>query len=122
MKPHLERLEEFLQGEVDRLQSYVSGYLLDQCVDQDHSDFEKWLFDLFQHGCVSGMVPGLIYYHQTHDFFDKFYDEIEDLRFEVEDLAGQPIRIDRDLKNTLAWFAFEETAFRIAEIHLNFNL
>lgn len=28
---------------------------------------------------------------------------------------GCPIVIDGDLKNTYAWFAFEETAFRLAD-------
>jgi len=70
--------------------------------------------DLLSHGCISGMVPSLIYYTDTHAFFDKHYDAIDDLRSEYEDNFGQPLTINGDLKNYLAWFAFEETAYQLA--------
>ncbi len=62
------------------------------------------------------MVSDLIYYHDTHAFYDKHYHEIEDLRKEFESSIKQPIiPTDLDLKNFLAWFAFEETARSIAD-------
>jgi len=57
------------------------------------------------------MVKFLIYREDTHQFFDEHYDEIQELLEEV----GQSIRIEKDLKNSLAWFAFEEVAARIYE-------
>ena len=60
------------------------------------------------------MVSSLIYYTDTHAFFDKHYDEIEEMREEFEDGTGQPLTIKGDLKNFLVWFAFEEVAYRIA--------
>ena len=36
------------------------------------------------------------------------------MREEWEDCVGQPLAIKGDLKVFLAWFAFEETAYRIA--------
>jgi len=71
--------------------------------------------NLLEHGCVSGMVSSLIYYVDTHNFFDEHYDSIEDLRIEHLEDCGEPLRIDGDLKNTLAWFAFEETARRMSD-------
>lgn len=53
----------------------------------------EYLTDLLSHGCVSGMVGSLIYYHDTHAFFDKHYDEIEDLRQEFEDSTGHELTI-----------------------------
>jgi hypothetical protein len=44
----------------------------------------------------------------------KISNEIEDLREEYEDNVGEPLRINGDLKNWFAWFAFEETAYRMA--------
>jgi len=79
------------------------------------SDPLRWLTDLLHHGCACGMVPGMIYRHDTHAFFDRHYDEIEDMRREYEDSTGVPLPIRYDLKNDLAWFAYEETAYRIAE-------
>ncbi len=78
--------------------------------------------DLIHHGCQSGMINSLIYYTDTHRFFDTFYDEIEEMREAVEDETGEPLTIRGDLKNFLAWFAFEETAFRMAREDLGLDL
>lgn len=89
------------------------------CVAREALDFNndnpaQMFADLQNSGCVSGMIGSLIYYRDTHAFFDTFYDEIEELREQYEDELGEPLRIKGDLKNWLAWFAFEETAYRMA--------
>lgn len=76
----------------------------------DHEDPQAFFNDLQQHGCVSGMVSSLIYYIDTHAFYDKHYEEIEELRTEYKELTGESIQIGSDLKNYLAWFAFEYVA------------
>jgi hypothetical protein len=56
------------------------------------------------------MVSSLIWYSDTHRFFDAHYYEIMEL---VEDLANQGVKIEltgEDMKNKLAWLAFEEVA------------
>ncbi|MDO6733002.1 hypothetical protein Q4577_23645 [Marinovum sp. 2_MG-2023] len=68
------------------------------------------------------MISSLIYYTDTRGFFDTHYSEIEDLREEVEDELGAPLTLQRDLKTNLAWFAFEETAFRMAREDLGLDL
>lgn len=70
--------------------------------------------DLCHHGCVSGMIPDLVSYADTHRFFDAHYGEIDELRQEFEDSTGEPLKINGDLKNALAWFAFEQIAFQLA--------
>lgn len=80
-----------------------------------HDDIPTFFEDLLNHGCVSGMVTSLIYYTDTHSFFDNYYDEIEELRYEYQQSTGLPLSIENDLKNDLAWFAFEETARRMYE-------
>lgn len=74
-----------------------------------------FLADLFQNGCISGMVSSLIYYRDTHGFFLKYYDQIEALRRDMEESTGEPLTPKGDLMNWYAWFAFEETARIIAE-------
>lgn len=70
--------------------------------------------DLLQHGCVSWMVWSLIYYKDTHEFFDKHYDEIEDIRNELQDEGIMPQDFPKgDLKNDFAWLAFEHRAYEI---------
>lgn len=57
--------------------------------------------------CEAGSVAGLIYYHETEAFFDKYEDEILDL---ARDCAFElsPTEIGMTgYKNTMAWFAFE---------------
>jgi len=69
--------------------------------------------DVLSHGCASGCVPELIYYSDTHKFFDTHYEDIEQLRREFEEETGLPMNIDSDLKNFLAWWAFEYMTFKI---------
>jgi len=54
--------------------------------------------DLLQHGCITGMVSGLVHYNDTHAFFDKHYAEIEALRHDYEFNIGEPLEIKNDLK------------------------
>lgn len=77
-------------------------------------ELSSYFKDLLSHGCASGMVTGLIYYCDTHTFFDSHYDEIEELRDAYEDETGSPILIKGDLKNFLAWFAYEHVAYLLA--------
>ena len=74
----------------------------------------KFFKDLQRSGCLSGMVSSLTYYHQTHEFYDRHYDEIEEMRVEYEETMGVPLKIQGDLKNFLAWFAFVEVAWQLA--------
>jgi len=94
----------------DSLCGDVARMVADCCDD----DLTRFFRDLAQHGCISGMVGDLIYYTDTHAFYDRHYDEIERLREEIEDALGEPLKIQGDLKNALAWFAFEQTAMNIA--------
>lgn len=79
-----------------------------------YDDIKNFFSDISNYGCVTGMVGSLIWYTQTHAFFDTHYNQIEELREEFEDSIGEPFHIKRDLKNTLAWFAFEQVAYTIA--------
>ncbi len=80
----------------------------------EHDDPQTFFNDLLQHGCISGMVSQLIYYTDTHAFYDKHYEEIEELRAEYEEQTGEPLKIGNDLKNYLAWFAYEQVAYQLA--------
>ena len=79
----------------------------------DYHDITDFFFDLLSHGCISGMIGSLIYYRDTHAFYDKHYSDIEWMRTEYEENMGEPLKIKGDLKNFLAWYAFEETAYQL---------
>ncbi|MEM9678966.1 MAG: hypothetical protein AAF901_01470, partial [Bacteroidota bacterium] len=64
---------------------------------------ELFFKDLLKYGCQSGIATSLIYYRDTHNFYDTHYQEIEALRDAYEEETGEPIFIQGDLKNFLAW-------------------
>ena len=95
---------------------------------------KTYLQDLTQHGAISGMVSGLIYYHETTQFFNEHRDEIlamlhelkEEIGLDEKGLFGDKWNDWEDLleeeaddldpladpnnQNLLAWFAVEELA------------
>jgi len=85
-------------------------------------EIKAFFSDLSQGGCSGGMIGSLIYYVDTHKFFDGYYDEIMELVEDLEQEYGSPLWTAEkgDLKNFFAWLVFEETAFKIA-IELNIN-
>lgn len=90
---------------------------------------EGALEDLLAHGCESGMVEELIYYTDTCVFYEKHKAEINALLAELLDNTGytspanlfgdkwdstDPLALDSQNQNLLAWFGFEEAARKIA--------
>ena len=83
------------------------------------------LEDLLAHGCESGMVGELIYYTDTYAFYKQHCKEINALLSEMMDSTGckspaelfgtkwdstDPLALDIQNQNILAWFGFEESA------------
>ena len=109
---YINTLKEIANQQEDSIKNaVVTEILTDAQTDEEVINFFK---DLQKYGCQSGWVNSLIYYAQTHAFFDTHYDEIEDLRQDYKDSYGIDIPIKYDLKNTLAWFAFEIVADELA--------
>lgn len=82
-----------------------------------------YIQDVLSHGCQSGIVSGLIYYKDTHNFFDKYYGEIQDCIIDLQEMIGEPIDLLKsgDIKNHCAWLAYEETVRTIAgEIEMEY--
>ena len=102
------------------LKKYCLNYLVD--IEGDYENLKDFFKDLFNSGCVSGMISDLIYYEDTTKFYNKFENDIEDLISEgmdslgietrplfIESLNGSAENMTQE-KNLLSWFAFEETA------------
>ena len=85
-----------------------------EALNYSYDNLADFFHDLLHHGCISGMVGKLVYYYDTHAFFNNYYREIEDLRFEYEE-QGIELKPTGDLMNWYAWFSFEETARKLAE-------
>jgi hypothetical protein len=71
--------------------------------------------DVLNYGCQSGAVGALIYYKDTHKWFDTYYDEIMELTEEIENSTGEKLHHNGDLKNWYAWLSFEETTRQLLE-------
>ena len=103
------QLTEILDKEYESVRKYVAQEAI------EYHSVATFFHDILNYGCKNGTVSSLIYYSQTHAFFDRFYNDIEEMRHEYEKNMGVRIDLSNDLKNTLAWFAFEETAYQIAK-------
>ncbi len=90
----------------------IKACVIDEALDSD--DIQNFFEELLRYGCSSGMIGSLIYYADTHKFYDAYYSEIEDIRLQIESEMGEPLKIEGDLKNTLVWTAFEWEAYNLA--------
>ena len=102
-----EKLEAILKENPNSIEAEVAQEALDS------EDPKTFFEDLMKYGCQSGIVGSLIYTKDIHEFFDKHYSAIEDIRRELEDQGVQIDLKDQDLKNYLAWLAFEHVAYNI---------
>ena len=109
--------ENQLKSKLEKLHNIHAGTIKACVIDEalDYCSIKEFFSDLQTHGCCSGIVSSLIYYSDTHEFFDNHYDEIEAIREEIEFELGEPLSLDGDLKNELAWIAFEHEAFHLAD-------
>jgi hypothetical protein len=107
-------LEDIRRTKSGTIRAAVAGEALDY-----HDNPATFFTDLQSCGCASGFVGSLIYFADTHAFYDRHYDEIEELREAYEVDTGEAIRIRSDLKNFYAWFAFEEVAYHMATDELD---
>ena len=107
MKTKLQKLLEDNQGTITEA---VINEALNYWYDNPKHFFE----DVLQYGCQWGTVSSMIYYTDTHKFYDTHYNEIEDIRLELQEewiIWNKPI--DSDIKNYYSWLAFEKVTYDI---------
>ena len=93
----------------------LKNNVMEILVDMQYEGYELQdvIVDVLNHGCASGIVGALTYYHQTKEFFIDNMDEIFDLYNEyIQEFGGIGFEIDF---NSLSWFAFEEVTRIIAD-------
>lgn len=84
----------------------------------EESGGKSFAEDVLQYGCQSGTVSELIYYKDTHEWFDEYYSEIMGLVHELEESLGEKVHHDGDMKNWYAWLSFEETTRNLMDRRL----
>ena len=94
--------------EESKLTSEVVDIILDKI--EEYDDPQDYFETVLKYGCVSGVVPALMYYKDTEEFFDRHVDEILDLLNELKEYGEIPFELNR---NNLACLTFEEIVNRI---------
>ncbi len=104
------------------LQEHVNEIITNN-TDEDYTR-PAFLKDLSENGCASGMVPELIYYKDTEEFYARHRSEIDKLLADSLSDCGlsptqlfgdnwdesDPLANEINNQNLLAWFAFETLA------------
>ena len=87
----------------------------------DAEGSDTYIKDVAERGCIGGNCNNLIYYNDTRAFYAKHADEIDEILGDIEEQMGEPYNIGEnmkrlgqsDLRNFLAWMAYEVRAQEI---------
>ena len=119
----LENVEKIKNETNNKLTKWVCDYIIRKW---DNFDDKKDIFlDVMKYGCKSGACRDLVYHEQTIRFYNTYKYEISKLIYlsdydNLADLFGSdwdtydPLALEEDNQNLLAWFGFEETLTNIA--------
>ena len=119
----LENVEKIKNETSNKLVSRVCRYIISNW---EYYDDKKDIFlSVMDNGCKSGACRDLIYYGQAKRFYETYKYEINELLYKndydnLADLFGSdwdvhdPLALEEDNQNLLAWFGFEETITNIA--------
>lgn len=98
-------MKDFLQAyDLDTVDGF-SRFVIENILD-NIDDNPKYVEDIIQYGCSSGIVTDLTYYHQTDKVFRDYFNEI----LEIYDTCIEQNLIRSDFEvnaNNLVWLIFE---------------
>lgn len=97
--------------------------VLNMLQEDSRDDTTATINDLNQYGCSSGIIGDMIYYHDTIAFYQKHKEEINRLLKDIctspDQLNGwddtDPLALDTNNQNLLAWYAVEEIARQVLQ-------
>ena len=104
-----------IKRELNSVEQDVVNFVNDRASEYNNG-VEGVFEDIFTGGCQSGFVNHLIYYNDTHAYFDEHYDAVQDALDEYKFETGENFNLNKngDIKNLGAWFVFEWYAQRLA--------
>jgi hypothetical protein len=87
----------------------------------DVDEKKNYIKEVAEHGCTGGNCTGLVYTEDIHVFYHENADEIDNILHRIEEETGEIYNIGEnmkrlglyDLRNFLAWFAYEVEAQEI---------
>ncbi len=94
---------------------FAKPLILDNMEGMDNGEQYEYLQDIALHGCISGCVSGVIYYHETDVLFKENMKDILNYLTDLKNDYGYNFMesIDNDyylLPNYSVWLVVEETA------------
>lgn len=125
----MESLKEVMRGMLDNATEMEKEVIEDQLDEVDGYDDPKTFIEHLCDLCITGGgVSSMIYYDDTLAFLERHSEEINQLLQQgidefgsLQDMFGDnydnsdPMNLDTHNRNLFAWYAYEETARRIAE-------
>ena len=119
----LENVRKIKSETNNKLTKYVCDYIIKNW--NKYDDKKDVLLDVINCGCESGVCSDLVFYEQTKRFYETYKHEINELLWKSDydnlaDLFGSdwdpydPLALEENNQNLLAWFGFEETITNIA--------
>ena len=123
-----EALDNLIQEWEDKNPLYerVISEIVDDSENYDGTKLEriKLRLDDISHGLVTGIVSSLVYYSDTVEFFEKYYDEIYDYIDYLAEAGLEPLEAIKNseteteilmgtdtVKNRIVWMVYEEIAY-----------
>jgi len=112
-----------LEHDLTRIERWLLSYA--SFYENEGYQLNKFLSDIVQHGCASGIISSLIYTHECISFYDQFEADIWELVSDHLNCSGitfgqfidsfNDIEADcvESFKNMLAWFAVEAVALKL---------
>ena len=128
MKLTLENVKKIKNESNSALTKCVCDYIINEWDDEHEDDNKKTLLDIINYGCVNGSVHWLTHSPDILNFYNEYKSEINkmlsNLLFDCEykspaELFGDkwdkmdPLALENNNKQLLAWFGFEETLTNI---------
>lgn len=95
------------------LKHEVAEIIMDQVDGLDNEEILEHVAQIVNYGCVSGIVPALITYKDTDEFFNNHSDEILELLDNDKEEGILDVNEIEFNKNWLSWYAFERITFDI---------
>lgn len=98
------------------------GSIREQLLEDAEGDV-SYIKDVAEHGCIGGNCRGLVYYEETHKWYNERAEEIDGILEELAEQMGESYDItanmkrlgQSDLRNFLAWLAYEVRAQEIMQ-------
>ena len=103
-------LENTMEG---TLKHDAAEIILDQVDGMNNKEILEHVAQIINYGCVSGIVPTLMTYKDTDEFFNNHSDEILELLDNDKEEGILDMNEVEFNKNWLSWYAFERITFDI---------